>query len=109
MTFEYREPVTLLARPADPARSAVGDVRQHYAPVQTLWAEVKPLQGGEVVQGNAVQSAQLWRFTFRRWLSIDAQCRLEWNGQTFGVVSVVDPGDKAAEIFVTAKLVDGRS
>jgi SPP1 family predicted phage head-tail adaptor len=69
-----------------------GDHFRAWEYVTTVWAEIKPLSGRELLLAQQVQSQVSTNIVTRYRSDIDATCRLKHNGTTFNVLAVIrDP------------------
>jgi SPP1 family predicted phage head-tail adaptor len=71
--------------------------------VATLWAEVKPLSGREILHSDKLQARDLYRITIRNRKGILVSHRLLWQGQILDIVSASDPGPRSAFRMIEAE------
>jgi SPP1 family predicted phage head-tail adaptor len=69
-----------------------GDHSREWEYVTTIWAEIKPLSGRELLLAQQFQSQVSTNIETRYRSDIDATCRLKHNGTTYNALAVIrDP------------------
>lgn len=69
----------------------------------TVWANVRPLAGRERADLAAVEAPATYRFTIRRRSDITAAMRIAWDGQTYNIRFVSDPGPRSLYMALEAE------
>lgn len=84
-----RQLVTIQARTV--AQNSYGEAVQTWTTVATRWGNLEPLSGREVWQAQQVRPDVTHRVTLRYYDGLTPKHRVVIDGQTFGVVAVVNP------------------
>jgi SPP1 family predicted phage head-tail adaptor len=69
----------------------------------TVWAGVRPTSGRERAEMGLVEAPALYRFTLRRRDDITEAMRLSWNGQTWNIRFIGDPGSRSLYMTIDAE------
>lgn len=82
---------------------AYGGAVLAWTTLATVWAAVRPLAGRERAELAAVEAPASYRFTIRRRGDITDTMRIAWNGQTFNIRFIADPGPRALYMAIEAE------
>lgn len=82
---------------------AYGGATSAWSTLATVWAAVKPLSGRERSDVAAVEAPALYRFTIRRRSDVLDTMRLSWNGQTWNIRFIADPGSRSLYMTLDAE------
>lgn len=91
-------------------RNGIGEEVVTWVDVATVWAEAWPLRGREFFAAQQTQYAADVRFRLRHRADVLPTWRVEWRGEPYDIVSVVDVGAKREmlEILAVSGVKDGR-
>jgi SPP1 family predicted phage head-tail adaptor len=64
--------------------------------IATVWASVTPLSGREILAGQRLESriTHRIRMRYRSDITVTSSTRLSWNGRTFNIRAVINPGQR---------------
>src|SRR5688500_2012536 len=96
-----RERVTIQA--SVPASDGKWGKVEQWQDVADTWANVKPLNGGESVKDQGVQSSLGFEVRIRFRSGVTSANRLVWRGRVLDIVSAVDPDARRRELLITAR------
>jgi SPP1 family predicted phage head-tail adaptor len=100
---ELRNLVTI----QEPSNTATdGYESDTYSTLTTLWMRIRPLTGREFFEGRAILSEHTFRFKGRYVSGITARHRLVWDGDTYKIVSPVNPEKRNKELEIVATLIE---
>lgn len=68
----------------------------------TVWAEVQPLRGRELLAAQAAQGETTVRFVLRYLATVDQADRIVWDGKIYNVRDVIDVGGMRRELHIMA-------
>ncbi len=88
----------------------LGTPVEQWAPVVTVWAEVEPLRGRELVAASGMQTVADVRIRMRYRDGIEPAMRVVWNGKPHDVAAVIDIEARRAflELLCVSGVRDGR-
>lgn len=91
-------------------RNDIGEEVVTWVDVATVWAAAWPLRGREFFAAQQTQYAADVRFRLRHRADVLPTWRIEWRGEPYDIVSVVDAGAKREmlEILAVSGVKDGR-
>lgn len=90
--------------------NALGQASTGWADYATVWAKAEPLRGREFFAAGQTQSEVSTRFTIRWQAGIMATMRVQWRGEPYDVLAVIEPmGQKQMlELMCARGVGDGR-
>lgn len=62
---------------------------------KTVWAEVKPATGKELIEAQRIQPEQVYTITIRYIPGLTTAMRVLWQGRTLHVTAVPDAGPRS--------------
>jgi SPP1 family predicted phage head-tail adaptor len=71
--------------------------------VATVWARVEGLDGRELIQAMQTEMQRPFRFTIWYRPDVTGANTILYDGRTFDIRSVVDPGEKHRELHILAE------
>ncbi len=74
---------------------------------KTVWAEVAPATGRELVEAQRIRSEQVYTITIRYLPGMTTAMRVLWQGRTLGITAVPDAGPRSAYISLQCVERDG--
>lgn len=89
--------VALLRRELGTSASGSGLGVEEFVRVTTVWAEVKPLRGGESTVAGGDRAVTTYQFRIRYRDALDETWRLEWRGQQYDIREVLPGGQRLRE------------
>ena len=98
-TLDQRVTIEQETRTAD----AYGGAAITWTTMVTVWAGVKPLTGRERADMAAIEAPASYRFTLRRRADVTEAMRLGWNGQTYNIRFIADPGSRGLYMTIDAE------
>lgn len=98
-TLDQRVTIQQEARTAD----AYGGAALAWTDLATVWAGVRPLAGRERADMAAVEAPANYRFTIRRRGDVTEKMRLAWNGGTYNIRFIADPGTRGLYMTIEAE------
>ena len=99
----YRERIVLQQKTL--AANAIGEQAEMWATLATVWANVRPMSGRELVRAGAVMTETVWIIRIRHRSDVTTQIRATWRGKTLEFVSVGDTAGSKMELEISAKEV----
>jgi SPP1 family predicted phage head-tail adaptor len=69
----------------------------------TVWAEVRPMTGRERSDAAAIEAPASYRFTIRRRSDVTEAMRITWNGGTYNIRFIADPGARGLYMTIDAE------
>ena len=82
---------------------AYGGAATAWTTLATTWAAVKPLSARRATDNAAPEEPASYRFTLRRRADVTDTMRIAWNGQTFNIRFVADPGARGLYMTIDAE------
>lgn len=73
--------------------NSYGETSKSWSDQATVWASVEPLSGRELEYAQQVH-AQTTTKIVMRWRSISTKQRISFNGQTYEILSVLNPEER---------------
>lgn len=73
-----------------------------WADFDTVWANIEPLQGNELVKAQAVRTETTHRITMRYLSGVTPAHRITYAGRYFNLLSVIDPELRGRELLIMA-------
>ena len=83
--------------------TTTGEVADTWAFACTYWALVEPLSGDELFESRRVQPEVTHTVTLRYGASVTPVDRLVWGSRVFGILSVIDVGERRRELKLLCK------
>lgn len=80
-----------------------GGYSEAWADDATVWAAVEPLEGTEALRGMALTATVTHRIWLRYREGVTAAMRVQHDGRTFNVRSVIDPEERHRELVLLAE------
>lgn len=77
---------------------AGGGYTETMTDVATVWAQVEPLEGTEQLRAMQVSPTLSHRIRMRYKANVTPAMQAVYNGRTFDITSVIDPGERHREI-----------
>lgn len=105
---EFRERVTLQYRQG--GQDVLGQVRQSWATLATVWAKVTPIRGREYFAASQMQAPIDVRILIRWREDVEPTMRVMWGGKYFEVTSVIDTDARRSviELMCVSAVRDAR-
>lgn len=91
--------------PAD-ARDSFGAPEIDWETFAVVWAAIEPLSAREFVSAQAEQSKVVGRITIRKLAGIDADMRIEHNGEIYNIEGILTDKDSGLE-YITIPVSKG--
>lgn len=92
-----------LQRAATVQDENTGELIQTWGTLATVWARVEPVAGREFIGAGALQSELVTKITIRYMPTPTASDRLQHDGRTYSITSVVDYRSARREIVLMCK------
>lgn len=97
-----RKAVTILKPTLDPNK--YGDAsRQTFTPLETVYAEVLPLTGRQLVEARQIHSEVSHRVTIRPLKGVTTAGRVEWQGRLLEIESVLNIEERDTMLVLWCK------
>lgn len=80
-----------------------GSTTRSWSALATVWARVLPLSGRERAMLAEVEAPASYRFTIRRRGDLADDMRITWNGATYNIRFIADPGGRDLYISIDAE------
>lgn len=85
-------------------RDSQGGAIRTFATENTVWANVNPISALERAQGDQTKAVRTHRITMRFYSpGITAADRILFGTREFGIVAVVNPGERGCETILDVK------
>lgn len=93
-----------IVRPSGTQDTAGGIDPAGMTPVVTTWAQIDTLSGRDMLTSDSFMSQVNLQVTIRKPLfaSVDAACRIWFNGKTFQVTAVMNPDQRNKMLVLNA-------
>ncbi len=98
-TLDQRVTIQRETRTAD----TYGGAALAWVEVATVWASVRPLSGRERADFGKVEAPANYRFTIRRRADVTDAMRITWNGASYNIRFVSDPGPRSLYMAIEAE------
>ncbi len=95
-----RNKLVTIERSTD-TRGDYGEVTESWATLSTAWANIKPMQGGETIQGGQVDATVTHVITLRK-TDITADDRINHDNRIFNITRVLNPEERGADQVILA-------
>ena len=82
-----------------------GITKETWVPAFTCWAMVEPLNSREYWQAAAVNREDEQRVTIRYRLGVDSDMRIQFRGEVFSIISIVNPNARNIKLEMLAKSI----
>lgn len=88
---------------ATETRDSVGAVVQTWAAVATVWADIEPLYGRELIAAQQVTSDMTARIRMRWRAGVTPKMRIKQGARIFDILSVINLGQLNRELELMVK------
>lgn len=74
-----------------------------WATLATVWGEVKPMNGSELLARGGVVAVSKVRFTIRNSLALSETDRISWGGKVYNIREILTAGNRPLTIEIVAE------
>ena len=99
---DYRHRVDLQSRST--SRDAYGGQAESWSTYDTVWAAVEPQTASDEDTGEMATGAQVYRVRMRHRDDVERGHRIQYDGLSLGVRSVVNPMGRDRELQIVAQV-----
>lgn len=78
-------------------RGAQGGIAESWTPVGRRWAEIKPLDGKELIQARQIKPTVSHRVRLRYFASVTTKLRIVFQTRVFGIDNVLNVEERNIE------------
>ena len=86
------------------AQDVYGQVLKSWSTVNTVRAEVRPIEGTEVQDSGMYKGREVYQFIIR-WTDLDSKNRLVYSGDNYEIISIMDRMERGRMLTVKAARV----
>jgi len=87
----------------DSTQDALGQPQDSWSTDSTSWASISPLNGRELEYAKATHADTTHKITIRYVAAITPEKRIQHNGRTFNILSVIDVDEMNEKLILMAK------